>query len=116
MLVGGPGFGVDDEILSSSRSATPLDFWRVEAFEQERLLRLRAEMRVPGRAWLQFEVSAGDGARLDDPPDRHLRSVGNVGLVYWYALWPFHGYIFGVRLRNIVAAAHDARAPADVRR
>ena len=52
----------------------PLDFWRVESVEPDRLLRLRAEMKVPGRAWLQFETDAGPG-RHRDPADRDLRRL-----------------------------------------
>ena len=85
------------------RVGDTLDFWRVEAFEQDRLLRLRAEMKVPGRAWLQFEVrpraagSAVTQTAIFEP-------AGLFGLVYWYVLWPFHGFIFGGMLRNLAAA------------
>jgi uncharacterized protein YbjT (DUF2867 family) len=80
-----------------------VDFWRVEAFEEGRLLRLAAEMKLPGRAWLQFEVAASRGGSkitqtsMFDP-------VGLPGLFYWYALWPFHSSIFGGMLRGIARA------------
>ncbi len=66
-----------------------LDFWRVEAVEPGRLLRLAAEMRVPGRAWLQLEVTWAAGGSLIrqtaifDP-------VAVRGLFYWYGLWGIH--------------------------
>ena len=81
-----------------------LDFWRVEAFEQDRLLRLSAELKTPGRIWLQFEVN-------DDQTETTLRQTaifdphGLAGLVYWYALYPVHYLIFEGMLRRIGQAA-----------
>jgi hypothetical protein len=81
-----------------------LDFWRVEAFEQDRFLRLSAEMKCPGRIWLQFEVSGGQaGATVCQTAifDPH----GLAGLAYWYALYPVHSLIFDGMLRRIRQAA-----------
>jgi uncharacterized protein YbjT (DUF2867 family) len=81
-----------------------LDFWRVEAFEQDRLLRLSAEMKTPGRIWLQFEVESDQaGATLCQTAifDPH----GLAGLAYWYALYPVHYLIFDGMLRRIRQAA-----------
>ena len=81
-----------------------LDFWRVEAFEQDRLLRLSAEMKTPGRIWLQFEVDAAQtGATVCQTAifDPH----GLAGLAYWYALYPVHYLIFAGMLRRIRQAA-----------
>jgi uncharacterized protein YbjT (DUF2867 family) len=81
-----------------------VDFWRVEALEQDRLLRLCAEMRAPGRAWLQFEVNPAPGGCLlrqtaiFDP-------VGLTGLLYWYSLIPLHALIFARMIRGIARAA-----------
>src|SRR6266571_8340780 len=80
-----------------------LDFWRVEAFEQDRLLRLSAEMKTPGRIWLQFEVNgdqAGTTLRQTAIFDPH----GLAGLAYWYALYPIHHLIFDGMLRRIERA------------
>lgn len=77
-----------------------VDFWRVEAVEPNRRLLLRAEMKVPGRAWLQFEVEERDGnstirqTAIFDP-------VGVFGLLYWYSLYPVHCLIFSGMLRKI---------------
>ena len=85
-----------------------LDFWRVEAVEPNRLLRLHAEMKVPGRAWLQFEVSPAAGGSLVrqtaifDP-------VGMLGLAYWYVLYPVHALIFAGMLRAIARAGERSR-------
>src|SRR6266705_152673 len=81
-----------------------LDFWRVEAFEQDRLLRLSAEMKTPGRIWLQFEVDgdqSGTTLRQTAIFDPH----GLAGLAYWYALYPVHYFIFEGMLRRIGQAA-----------
>ncbi len=80
-----------------------VDFWRVERFKPDELLRLSAEMKLPGRAWLQFEVTRereGSLVRqtaIFDP-------VGLFGQVYWYALYPLHQLVFAGMLRGIVRA------------
>jgi hypothetical protein len=86
------------------RTGDTIDFWRVERFEPGRLLLLAAEMRVPGRLWLQFEVDPiGDHSvvrqtTVFDP-------AGYVGLAYWYALYPVHHRVFSSMLREIQRAA-----------
>ena len=81
-----------------------VDFWRVEAVEPDRLLRLSAEMALPGRAWLQFEVEPDGGGSvirqtaIFDP-------VGVLGRLYWYAIWPVHGLVFRGMVRGIARAA-----------
>ena len=86
------------------RPGDPLDFWRVEAFEPGRLLRLRAEMKVPGRAWLQFEVRpAKRGSRITQTAV--FDPLGLWGLVYWYGLYPVHWLIFRGMLRGITREA-----------
>lgn len=85
-----------------------LDFWRVEAVERPRLLRLRAEMRLPGEAWLEFSVTS-DGAR----PVLHQRALflphGLAGHLYWTAIRPFHGVVFGSMITNLARGASDPR-------
>jgi len=86
-----------------------VDFWRVEEVEPPRLMRLRAEMKVPGRAWLQFEV--------EDVPGRDDRAricqtaifdpVGLAGLAYWYALYPIHSLVFRGMLSGIARRAEE---------
>jgi uncharacterized protein YbjT (DUF2867 family) len=87
-----------------------VDLWRVEAVTPGELLRLRAEMRLPGDAWLEWRITpTAGGARLDQ------RAVfvprGLWGRMYWYGLSPFHGLIFG-RLARRLAARAEARAAA----
>jgi hypothetical protein len=75
-----------------------LDFWRVEAVEPDALLRLSAEMKLPGRAWLQFEVQPdGQGSLLRQTAIFEPR--GLLGLAYWYALYPLHQRVFAGMLR-----------------
>lgn len=81
-----------------------LDWWRVEEYEANRRLRLSAEMRVPGRAWLEFTVEPCKGGStirqtaIFDP-------VGFFGLAYWYGIYPVHALVFRGMLSNIAAAA-----------
>ena len=80
-----------------------VDFWRVEEIQRDRLLRLAAEMRLPGRAWLQFEVEASASGSLIrqtaifDP-------VGVLGQLYWYLLYPVHQFVFAGMLTGILRA------------
>lgn len=104
-VAGGPGLRRGRRDPVGIRVGDTIDFWRVEAFEPDRLLRLAAEMKVPGRAWLQFEVE-DDGPRGSTVTQTALfEPAGLAGLVYWYALWPAHGFIFGGMLRAIAEAA-----------
>ncbi|CCG01017.1 SDR family oxidoreductase [Blastococcus saxobsidens] len=83
-----------------------LDFWRVEELEQGRLLRLRAEMRLPGLAWLEFHVEhdpVTGGALVRQRATFAPR--GLVGHLYWWAVAAFHGFVFGGMLRGIARAA-----------
>ena len=106
VVVGGPGLRRGRRDPVGLRVGDTLDFWRVEAIEPDRLLRLSAEMKVPGRAWLQFEVSpAENGSGSIISQTAIFDPAGLFGLVYWYSLWPFHGYIFGGMLKNLAAAA-----------
>ncbi|RBY80861.1 DUF2867 domain-containing protein [Geodermatophilus sp. TF02-6] len=83
-----------------------LDFWRVEELDEGRLLRLRAEMRVPGLAWLEFHVEPDDGrTRLRQKAT--FRPHGLFGHLYWWVLVPFHGVVFGGMVRNICRAAEE---------
>jgi uncharacterized protein YbjT (DUF2867 family) len=93
-----------------------VDFWRVEAIERGRLLRLRAEMTLPGRAWLQFEVEP-DGAGSLIRQTAIFDPVGVAGRAYWYAVWPIHGLVFRGMVKGIARAAAvlpPARAAGDV--
>jgi len=80
-----------------------LDFWRVEAYEPDRLLRLVAEMKLPGRAWLQFEVDEIDrGTKSLIRQTAIFDPAGLLGLLYWYGIYPLHARVFQGMLRGIV--------------
>lgn len=81
-----------------------VDWWRVEAFEPGRRLRLRAEMKVPGRAWLEFEVTPeGEGAAIRQTAV--FDPSGLLGLAYWYGIYPLHAAVFRGMLGGIARAA-----------
>lgn len=83
-----------------------IDCWRVEAVEDGRLLRLVAEMRVPGRAWLQFELEP-DSSGTQIHQTAIFDPLGLMGRLYWYLLIPIHQILFQGMLRSIVAAAEE---------
>jgi uncharacterized protein YbjT (DUF2867 family) len=89
-----------------------VDFWRVEEIQPGHLLRMKAEMALPGRAWLQYEVrevpsgSMIHQTALFDP-------TGVFGRVYWYFMWPFHQFVFGGTLRSICRLARDEERQRD---
>jgi uncharacterized protein YbjT (DUF2867 family) len=104
LLVGGVGLRRgrrDPEWLSVGDT---LDWWRVETFTQDHQLRLVAEMRLPGRAWLAFEVE-GDASGSTIRQTAIFEPIGLLGLMYWYALYPVHQLVFAGMLRGIVKAA-----------
>jgi Protein of unknown function (DUF2867) len=112
-LVGGPGLRRGRRAPDEVRVGDALDFWRVEAVEPDRLMRLRAEMKLPGEAWLQFEAQPrGEGQTLLTQT-AYLAPKGLLGLAYWYGLYPFHGAIFGNMIRAIAERAekHAHMAP-----
>ncbi len=99
-LAGGPGLRRGRRDPGGLRPGDALDFWRVETIEPDRFLRLKAEMKLPGRAWLEFEVTP-------DGPDARITQtaifdpVGLGGLLYWYLLLPVHNIMFAGMLRRI---------------
>ncbi|MBI4481007.1 MAG: SDR family oxidoreductase [Acidobacteria bacterium] len=86
-----------------------VDFWRVEAMEPDRLLRLVAEMNLPGRAWLQFEIER-DGSGSVVRQTAIFDPLGIRGLLYWYSVYPLHQFIFTGMLRGIAKAAQGQAA------
>jgi hypothetical protein len=112
LLAGGVGVRRGRPDPEQPRVGDTIDWWRVEAYEPERLLRLRAEMKVPGRAWLEFEVeptargAAIQQAAIFDP-------TGLSGLLYWYGIYLLHAAVFRGMLAGIARAArHSAGAGA----
>jgi uncharacterized protein YbjT (DUF2867 family) len=104
LLLGGAGMRRGRRSKESLAAGDTVDSWRVEAYEPDRLLRLVAEMKLPGRAWLQFEVE-GDESGSVIRQTAIFDPVGLPGLVYWYGLYPIHKVIFKGMLRSITEAA-----------
>ncbi|MET0726650.1 MAG: SDR family oxidoreductase [Leifsonia sp.] len=104
-LVGGVGLERGRRNSARLHTGDALDFWRVERIERGRLLRLRAEMRLPGRAWLEMtsEPDAGGGSRYRQRAVYFPRGLS--GRLYWWAVWPFHGLIFSGMAARITQAA-----------
>lgn len=99
-LVGGPGSRRGRRHPTELRVGDALDFWRVEAIERDRRILLRAEMKVPGRAWLQWEmVPRGAGTRLVQTA--FFSPHGAAGVAYWYVLYPVHRAIFRTMARRL---------------
>lgn len=108
LLAGGVGLRRGRRDPETPAVGSALDFWRVEAYEPDRLLRLSAEMRVPGRAWLQFEVE-GDEHRSRIHQTAIFDPAGLAGLLCWYALLPLHRLVFAGMLDGAARRAEAAR-------
>ena len=107
-MIGGPGMSRGRRDPERLEPGETLDCWKVELCERPRRLRLAAEMKMPGRGWLEFEVVPRDGdvtihqTAVFDP-----RGVG--GLAYWYSIWPLHELVFRRMLAGIARAAVRGR-------
>lgn len=105
-IVGGPGLSRGRRHPQDLRVGEALDFWRVEALEKNKLMRLRAEMKVPGKAWLQFEIIP-KGKQSQLVQTALYAPKGFFGALYWYALYPAHLFLFGSMARNVVRVAEQ---------
>lgn len=112
LLAGGVGMRRGRPHPTRLRVGDTVDFWRVEALEPNRRLRLAAEMRVPGRAWLEFEVVA-EGRATTIRQTAIFDPVGWFGRLYWYALFPLHQLVFAGMLQGIARTALRARPEPD---
>ena len=110
-LVGGVGLRRGRRSATELHNGDALDFWRVESIERGSLLRLRAEMKVPGLAWLEMRATPakdGAGSIYDQRAVFFPRGLG--GRLYWFSILPFHGVIFTGMANRITAAAEKATA------
>ncbi len=109
LLVGGVGMRRGRRHPDQLRVGDVVDCWRVEALEPDRRLLLSAEMRLPGRAWLEFSVAPeGGGATIRQTAS--FEPVGLLGLAYWYSVWPLHQWVFEAMLRAIAKRALRAKS------
>jgi uncharacterized protein YbjT (DUF2867 family) len=100
-LVGGVGMRRGRRDPQDVRVGDALDFWRVEAVEEDRLLRLRAEMKLPGLAWLQFQAQSQSNGHTLLSQTAFFAPKGLFGWLYWYGLYPIHGLIFSGLIRRL---------------
>jgi uncharacterized protein YbjT (DUF2867 family) len=105
--VGGIGLRRGRRSAAELRLGDAVDFWRVEAYEPDRLLRLRAEMKLPGKAWLEFVAEPLDDGRTRLTQTAFFEPRGLFGFLYWYAVAPFHALIFGGMASEIARRAGE---------
>lgn len=106
-LVGGPGLRRGRRDPFDLVVGDALDWWRVEDIEDKHLLRLRAEMRLPGLAWLELIIDTDNQNRTVFRQRALFHPLGPVGGLYWMMIYPFHGFVFGGMQRNIAWAAES---------
>jgi uncharacterized protein YbjT (DUF2867 family) len=112
LLLGGLGARRGRPDPEHLRVGDTVDWWRVETYEPDHLLRMRAEMKLPGRAWLEFEVRPTDGGSalrqtaVFDP-------TGLLGLLYWYGVYPLHAAVFRGMLAGIARAVRREKSRGD---
>jgi uncharacterized protein YbjT (DUF2867 family) len=104
-IFGGPGLRRGRRHPHDLAVGDALDWWRVEEIEDLHLLRLRAEMRLPGLAWLELVVEEDEQGRTVFRQRALFHPRGLLGHAYWAAVYPFHGIVFGGMQRNIASAA-----------
>jgi uncharacterized protein YbjT (DUF2867 family) len=104
LLVGGVGLRRGRRDPDHLVPGDALDCWRVEVCDSPNRLLLAAEMKLPGRAWLEFEVTA-DGTGSAIRQTAVFDPVGLAGLAYWYSAYPLHQFVFAGMLRGIAHAA-----------
>ncbi len=105
-LVGGPGLSRGRRSSKRLAYGDALDFWRVTALQENRRLQLRAEMKLPGDAVLEFEVLDGSTAnRTTLRQTARFAPRGLAGLLYWYGVLPLHNLVFGGMIRSLALSA-----------
>lgn len=110
LLIGGVGLRRGRRNPEYLAVGETLDCWRVEQLVPDRLLRLSAEMKLPGRAWLEFEVQPETSTTSIIRQTAVFDPIGLWGLVYWYGIWPLHQLVFNGMLQGIAQAARNVRA------
>ncbi|MEJ7634877.1 SDR family oxidoreductase [Aeromicrobium sp.] len=104
-IVGGPGLRRGRRNEKDLVVGDALDFWRVEETDDRTFLRLRAEMKLPGLAWLELQVGSTEGGTTTFHHRALFHPKGLFGHLYWWSIYPYHGIIFGSMQKNIAKAA-----------
>lgn len=105
-IVGGVGLQRGRRSRSRVAVGDAIDFWRVEVCAPEQLLRLRAEMKLPGEAWLELAIDTEKGETVYTQRAIFLPR-GLLGRLYWWSVWPFHGIIFAGMAKRIVGITQE---------
>ena len=105
LILGGIGLRRGRRHPEELRVGDALDFWRVEALEPNRLLRLSAEMKLPGRAWLEFSLESIENKTTRMTQTAIFDPVGLAGLAYWYGVYPLHRLVFAGMIQAIARQA-----------
>lgn len=100
-FVGGPGYRRGRPQREQLRIGDALDFWRIEAIEPNKYLMLRAEMKLPGKGWLQFEVKPMENGLSQLVQTAYFAPKGLFGYVYWYAIYVLHKFIFDGMIERV---------------
>ena len=101
LLFGGVGMRRGRRNSIALQQGDALDFWRVEKIVDKKLLRLKAEMKLPGNAWLQYEIIFINDSKTELIQTAYFAPKGLGGLIYWYALYPIHQIIFSGLIKTI---------------
>jgi uncharacterized protein YbjT (DUF2867 family) len=109
-LVGGVGFRRGRRHPKELRVGDALDFWRVEAIKPGELLRLRAEMKLPGKAWLEFQAIEQDRITTKLVQTAYFAPKGLLGLLYWYGIYPFHSLIFSKMIEKLAEQSENNKS------
>jgi len=109
-LVGGVGLRRGRRHPIDIRVGDAIDFWRVEVIEPGRMLRLRAEMKVPGKAWLQFDAKPLQNGATQLIQTAFFAPKGLFGFLYWYGLYPLHNLIFSGLIRELKINSETAES------
>jgi len=115
-VVGGVGSRRGRRDADEVRVGDALDYWRVEAVEPDQSLLLRAEIKVPGRAWLQFKTVPIDSGGSQLVQTAFFAPKGLFGILYWYTLYPIHSLIFSGLIRKLAQRAealHNTSSPSE---
>ena len=107
--IGGIGLRRGRRSPTDLRVGDAVDFWRVDALEPDHVLRLRAEMKLPGEAWLEFVAEQLSDGRTRFTQTAFFEPRGLLGLLYWYLVFPLHGLIFSKMASRIALLAESAK-------
>jgi hypothetical protein len=105
VMAGGPGLRRGRRDPDNVGYGEALDFWRVTGMEPDKMLALRAEMKLPGEALLEFLIEGGQANECILQQEAFFMPRGLFGLLYWYSVVPFHGLVFKGMLRGIESTA-----------